>query len=200
MDCCFPLSYFSYEDSFKRWEDYVYLVGSWDEQGNPFTEWSCPFWLNTFRDSTLTPDDVAFPSWADSSVRESFTSLSCTDSLYLFSAGTYEISEVVECNNRHPWVYSQVKETWSLTESCVYVLSCIQLFGTTWTAACQAPLSVGFFKNPVMGCHFLLQGIFPIQGSNPGLWHWRQILYHWATREAFVVRELQTETTIIHIY
>ena len=27
-----------------------------------------------------------------------------------------------------------------------------------------------------MGCHFLLQGIFPIQGSNPGLWHLRQIL------------------------
>ena len=29
-----------------------------------------------------------------------------------------------------------------------------------------------------MGCHFLLQGIFPIQGSNPGLLHCRQTLYH----------------------
>ena len=29
-----------------------------------------------------------------------------------------------------------------------------------------------------MGCHSLLQGIFPIQGSSPGLWHCRQILYH----------------------
>ena len=28
-----------------------------------------------------------------------------------------------------------------------------------------------------MGCHFLLQGIFPIHGSNPGLPHCRQILY-----------------------
>ena len=28
-----------------------------------------------------------------------------------------------------------------------------------------------------MGCHFLLQGIFPIQGSNPGLPHCRQTLY-----------------------
>ena len=27
-----------------------------------------------------------------------------------------------------------------------------------------------------MGCHFLLQGIFPIQGSNPDLLHCRQIL------------------------
>ena len=27
-----------------------------------------------------------------------------------------------------------------------------------------------------MGCHFLLQGIFPTQGSNPGLPHWKQML------------------------
>ena len=27
------------------------------------------------------------------------------------------------------------------------------------------------------GCHVLLQGIFPTQGSNPGLLHWRQMLY-----------------------
>ena len=29
-----------------------------------------------------------------------------------------------------------------------------------------------------MGCHSLLQGIFPIQGLNMGLLHCRQILYH----------------------
>ena len=29
-----------------------------------------------------------------------------------------------------------------------------------------------------MGCHFLIQGIFPTQGSDPGLQHWRQTLYH----------------------
>ena len=32
-------------------------------------------------------------------------------------------------------------------------------------------------KNTGVGCHALLQGIFPIQGSNPGLLHCRQILY-----------------------
>ena len=32
-------------------------------------------------------------------------------------------------------------------------------------------------KGTGVGCHFLLQGIFPIQGSNPGLLHRRQILY-----------------------
>ena len=33
-------------------------------------------------------------------------------------------------------------------------------------------------KNTRVGCHFLLQGIFLTQGSNPGLPHFRQILYH----------------------
>ena len=30
---------------------------------------------------------------------------------------------------------------------------------------------------PGVGCHFLLQGVFPTQGSNPGLLHCRQTLY-----------------------
>ena len=42
------------------------------------------------------------------------------------------------------------------------LFSCVQLFVTTWTAAHQAPLSwdpPG--KNTGVGCHALLQGIFP---------------------------------------
>ena len=34
------------------------------------------------------------------------------------------------------------------------------------------------------GLLFLLQGLFPTQGSNMRLPHCRQILYHWVTREA----------------
>ena len=33
-------------------------------------------------------------------------------------------------------------------------------------------------KNTGVGCHSLLQGIFPTQGSNLGCLHCRQILYH----------------------
>ena len=33
-------------------------------------------------------------------------------------------------------------------------------------------------KNTEVGCHSLLQGIFPTQGSNPGFLHCRQMLYH----------------------
>ena len=32
-------------------------------------------------------------------------------------------------------------------------------------------------KNNGVGCHSLLQGIFPTQGSNPGLLYCRQTLY-----------------------
>ena len=40
-------------------------------------------------------------------------------------------------------------------------------------------------KNAGVGCHALLQGIFPTQGSNPGLPHCRRIFFTaWATREA----------------
>ena len=38
-------------------------------------------------------------------------------------------------------------------------------------------------KNTEVGCHALLQGIFPTQGLNPGLPHCRWILNHWTTRE-----------------
>ena len=39
-------------------------------------------------------------------------------------------------------------------------------------------------KNTRVGCHDLLQGIFPTQGLNPGLLHCRHILYCLNTREA----------------
>ena len=43
----------------------------------------------------------------------------------------------------------------------------------------QAPLSMEFSsKNTGVGCHVLLQGIFPTQGLNPVLLHCRQILCH----------------------
>ena len=35
-------------------------------------------------------------------------------------------------------------------------------------------------KNTWVGCQFLLQGIFPTQGLNSRLLHFRLILYHWA--------------------
>ena len=49
---------------------------------------------------------------------------------------------------------------------------------TPRTVARQVPLSMDFpGKNTGVGCHSLLQGIFPTQESNPGLLNCRQILY-----------------------
>ena len=63
--------------------------------------------------------------------------------------------------------------------TCAYLLSHLWLFATSWTVAHQASLSVGFSrKNARVGCHPLLQGIFPTQGSNLVLPHCRQILYY----------------------
>ena len=49
-------------------------------------------------------------------------------------------------------------------------LHCVQLLGTPWTVACQAPLSMDSpgKKTEWLPC-LLFQGIFPNQGLNPGL-------------------------------
>ena len=68
------------------------------------------------------------------------------------------------------WVWEQAEALLS------QVLSCVQLFATPWTVARQA-LSMGFStKNTRVDYHFLLQGIFLTQGSNPcvlDLLHWQ---------------------------
>ena len=67
-----------------------------------------------------------------------------------------------------------------LTRESVGLLSRVQLFGDP--IDCNPPgFSVhGIFQARIlgMGCCFLFQRIFPTKGSNPGLWHHRQILYH----------------------
>ena len=52
-------------------------------------------------------------------------------------------------------------------EDDVCVLSCIQLFVTPWTVACQDPLSMELSRqNTGAGCHFLLQDL-PDPGIEP---------------------------------
>ena len=51
-------------------------------------------------------------------------------------------------------------------------------------------------KNTGMDCRFLLQGIFPSQGSNPCLLLGRWILDHWATWEAQTIIERDNKENI----
>ena len=61
---------------------------------------------------------------------------------------------------------------------CASSLSCVQLFADPLD--CSQPDSSVHGdspgKNIGVSCHAVLQGIFPTQGSNPGLPHYRQIL------------------------
>ena len=72
------------------------------------------------------------------------------------------------------------KQFFGLLLLCVLVtLSCLTLQDPM---DCSSPgssvLRDSPGKNTVVGCHFLLQEIFPTQGLNPGLPYCRQLLYH----------------------
>ena len=58
-----------------------------------------------------------------------------------------------------------------MTTCCYAVLSCVQLCATPWTIAHQAPLSMGILQARILEWIAMLssRGIFPTQGSNPGL-------------------------------
>ena len=80
------------------------------------------------------------------------------------------------------WEYSEIRQWWELHCSVLYtVLSRSVMSNSLWPPWMQPTrLSVpgdSPGKNTGVGCHALLQGIFPTQGSNPGLLHCRQILY-----------------------
>ena len=83
------------------------------------------------------------------------------------------------------WVAISFSNAWKWKVK-VKLLSRVRLLATPWTAAHQAPLSMGFSRQeswsgvplPIgVGSNSLLQGIFPTQGSNPSLPHCRRILY-----------------------
>ena len=73
-------------------------------------------------------------------------------------------------------------------KSLVLLLSPVWLF--LWP---QVPPTVGFSRQEYWsGCHFLLQGIFPTQGLNPGLPHCRQTLYHLSHQGSHLKKSPQT--------
>ena len=53
-------------------------------------------------------------------------------------------------------------------------------------------------KNTGVCCHALLQGIFPTEGSNPGLPHYRQIPYLLSHQGSTVTRGNKPKSTYHH--
>ena len=91
------------------------------------------------------------------------------------------------------------KSLWTVTEAmkladtcslegklrlCVVVAQLCSTLRDPWTVAHRllCPWNSSG-KNPGVGCHLLLYGIFLTQGSNLNLLHCRQILYCWASME-----------------
>ena len=67
--------------------------------------------------------------------------------------------------------------TWSV--SCAVLSHSIMSDSvTSWSIAYEVPLSTGILQARILEWVALLQEIFPIQGSNPGIPHRGQILYH----------------------
>ena len=55
----------------------------------------------------------------------------------------------------------------------------VQLFVTLWTVACQAPLSMGILQERILEWVSMPSfRVFTLQGLDPGLPHYKQILYH----------------------
>ena len=86
-----------------------------------------------------------------------------------------------------PGCFSEPQLKLALDYACIFLswkrkkwklFSHVRFFATPWTVACQATLSMEFFRQEYWsGLPFPPLGIFPTQGSNPGLLHCRQILY-----------------------
>ena len=87
--------------------------------------------------------------------------------------------ETTQYPSRGAWI-NKVWHIHAVEYCCCSIPKVLPTLCDPWTVACQASLSLDFpSKNTGVGSHFLLQGIFQTQGSNPaGLPHCRQILYH----------------------
>ena len=75
--------------------------------------------------------------------------------------------------------------SWATRETHIYIVLCLvtQSSPTVFDSTDCSPPGSSVHEDPtgkniIMGCHAILQGIFPTQGLNPSLPHCRQILYH----------------------
>ena len=85
----------------------------------------------------------------------------------------------------------------SISDCVLNHFSRVQLFVTLWTGAQQDPLSVDCpGKNIGVGCHALIQGIFPTQGSNPSLLH----LLHWQAGSLPLVPPEKSTYISVYLY
>ena len=115
-----------------------------------------------------------------------FSFLTSTPSLLLFFPLILFILVQLWCDPKSKHVFTRTSQMYDLQRLlwswskllCLVAQSCLTLWDPM---ECSPPGSSihgnSPGKNIGMGCHALLQGIFPTQGLNPGLLHCRWILY-----------------------
>ena len=114
----------------------------------------CRPWRVTWVPGTVTARGLAHRSWRSSSWRD-LRRRACITPCQAALSGSGRLS--------FPGVRERVCH--------------VRLFVTPWTVAAMLLCPRNFLgKNTGVGCHSLLQGIFPIQVSNLGLLYCRQIL------------------------
>ena len=94
--------------------------------------------------------------------------------LWLNFTSAFELISVAK------WCVMTDLSSWGLGSGCVCLVpqSCSTLCDHMDCSPLGSSVHGDFpGKNTGVGCHALLQGIFPTQGSNPGLPHCRRILY-----------------------
>ena len=97
----------------------------------------------------------------------------------LSSKDTYNTHIYPETHNWIKIITNSISQPFHLPLKVkVRSLSHVRLFVTPWTVATRLLCPWDFpGKSTGVGCHCLLQEIFPTQGLNPGLVHCKQTLY-----------------------
>ena len=85
------------------------------------------------------------------------------------------LTDFTQCQSRMPPSWSSNSECWCALLSCSVMSNSLRPHGL-WPIRFLCPWSSSGKKTGV-GCHTLLQRIFPIHGLNPDLLHCRRILY-----------------------
>ena len=104
------------------------------------------------------------------------------------------------------WCFRCIAKWFSFTHTHTHTHTCVCALGHSGMSNSLWPHALQPFrllcpwdspgKDTGVGCHALLQGIFPTQGSNPGLPHCRQILYHLSHQGRYTHTHTHTHTHI----
>ena len=105
----------------------------------------------------------------------------------------FQRADITIWRSIQPFIQEIFTEHLDYTRQCIFacMLSCIRFSPTPWIVACQASLYMEFpGKNTGLGCHSLLQGIFPAQKSNSCL----LCLLHWQAKFFTIVPPEKLDT------